>query len=140
MREVIRPPLWLLLLIYLIELSFVFAIWVAFDAIYAVLAALIATLVIAYIAWSSPMVITVDEEIMVDGAHLELRYIRTVEVLDKKSMSKARTIDADASAFLAIRFWCPTGVKIILDDPRDPTPYWLISSRNPQRLKHAIEA
>ncbi|PID54264.1 MAG: hypothetical protein CSB46_03540 [Micrococcales bacterium] len=29
-------------------------------------------------------------------------------------------------------------VRIGLDDPSDPTPYWLVSSRNPQALAAAV--
>jgi hypothetical protein len=27
---------------------------------------------------------------------------------------------------------------VTIDDPRDPTPYWLISSRHPRRLAAAL--
>jgi hypothetical protein len=29
-------------------------------------------------------------------------------------------------------------VKVLLDDPDDPTPYWLISSRHPRQLAAAV--
>lgn len=44
----------------------------------------------------------------------------------------------DARAFLLLRGWLPGVVKVTLDDPADPTPYWLISTRQPMRLAAAI--
>ena len=41
-------------------------------------------------------------------------------------------------AFVAIRPWIGPGVQIILDDPDDPTPYWVVSTRHPRRLMAAM--
>jgi hypothetical protein len=42
-------------------------------------------------------------------------------------------------AFLALRFWVKGGIKITLKDPKDPTPYWLVSTKNPEKLRKAIK-
>jgi hypothetical protein len=31
-------------------------------------------------------------------------------------------------------------VRVNLDDPNDPTPYWLVSTRQPNRLAEALRA
>jgi hypothetical protein len=49
-------------------------------------------------------------------------------------MRLLRTRDADPAAYLAIRFWIPTGLKIAVVDPRDPTPYWLITSKRGEEI------
>ena len=46
----------------------------------------------------------------------------------------------DARAWLCLRGWVDPVVKIPLEDPDDPTPYWLVSSRNPEGLKAALSA
>jgi hypothetical protein len=53
-------------------------------------------------------------------------------------MRLLRTRDADPAAFLAIKFWVSTGVKITLNDQRDPTPYWLISCKKMNELKNTL--
>jgi len=53
-------------------------------------------------------------------------------------MSRMRTRDANPRAYLALRFWVKTGVKIELADPADPTPYWLISTKKGRELKENI--
>lgn len=44
----------------------------------------------------------------------------------------------DARAFLVIRGWIRSVVRIPVADPADPTPYWLVSSRRPNELAAAI--
>jgi hypothetical protein len=138
-REVIRPPLWLIGFIYFLLLSLVIAIWAAFDNQTALLAWIAATIAIVAIAVTWRQEIIFDgSELRVGQAHIELRYIKDVIVADRDSMRILRTRDADPAAFLAIAFWIPIGVQVILDDKRDPTPYWLISSRKCEELKRTL--
>jgi len=48
------------------------------------------------------------------------KYIKKVSALDKKQFIKLRGPDADPAAFNATRFWVNTGVKIELNDKKDP--------------------
>jgi hypothetical protein len=34
----------------------------------------------------------------------------------------------------------PGAVQVLLDDPADPTPYWLVSTRHPERLAATLLA
>ncbi len=70
---------------------------------------------------------------------LRIKYLADVEILDKNAMSLLRTRDADPAAFLAIKFWISTGVKITLKDQRDPTPYWLVSCKKGKELKNTLD-
>jgi hypothetical protein len=45
----------------------------------------------------------------------------------------------DARAWLVIRGGIPAVVRLELVDDSDPTPYWLIASRRPERLVEAID-
>jgi hypothetical protein len=47
-------------------------------------------------------------------------------------------VDADARAYLVLRGYCGGAVKVEVDDPGDPTPYWLVSSRRPLQLAAAL--
>ena len=85
------------------------------------------------------MVIEIDEnEVRINTAHIEHKYLGEVKVLDIQEMRYARGRDADPSAFLAIRFWSPRGVLVRVKDSRDDTPYWLISSKRGDELAKAI--
>ncbi len=45
----------------------------------------------------------------------------------------------DARAFLVIRGWIDPVIRVELVDPNDPVPYWLVSTRKPQEVSHAID-
>lgn len=138
-KEVIRPPLWLLAFIYFMFLSLVVAIWAALDNRSAFIAWIFSTLALIAIAHSARSKIEVTEkELVVGKAHIELRYISKIESIDTAQMRLLRTRDADPAAFLAITFWISTGVKITLKDERDPTPYWLVSSKKSAELTSTL--
>jgi hypothetical protein len=50
-----------------------------------------------------------------------------------------RGVRLDARAWLLLRGWIPGVVRVELDDPADPTPYWLVSTRNPDALAQALQ-
>ena len=138
-KEVIRPPLWLLAFIYFMFLSLVVAIWAALDNRSAFIALILATVALITIARSARSEIVVTEnELRVGRAHIELKYLSKVEQIDTQQMRLLRTRDADPAAYLAITFWISTGVKITLQDERDPTPYWLVSCKNSKELTSTL--
>ena len=49
-------------------------------------------------------------------------------------------VDADARAFLYTRPYLKRSVRLPVLDPADRTPYWLVSTRHPQRLAAALSA
>ncbi len=81
-----------------------------------------------------------DGELYVDDAHLPVRYVAEVGVLDAAGKRAAIGTRNDPLAFLVIRPWIPAAVLVVLDDPADPTPYWVVSSRRPEQLARAILA
>ncbi|MBP3087752.1 DUF3093 domain-containing protein [Corynebacterium sp. sy017] len=44
----------------------------------------------------------------------------------------------DPAAYIISRSWVPEMVMLVLNDQDDPTPYWLVSSRNPEALLAAF--
>ena len=111
--EVLRPPIWVLAFIYFMFLSLVIAIWAALDRTATIVALAIATLAIPFIARSLTSRIRIDQnELRIDKAHIELKYLGKVTVLDSSAMRLLRTRDADPAAFLAIKFWASKGIKI----------------------------
>jgi hypothetical protein len=134
-KEVLRPPIWVLAFIYFLFLSLVIAIWAAFDNTVTLIAFVASTIAIIYIAFAMRSTITLDgDELCIDRAHIDIKYLGAITILDAPAMRLLRTRDADPAAYLAIRFWIPTGLKIAVVDPRDPTPYWLITSKRGEEI------
>jgi hypothetical protein len=61
-------------------------------------------------------------------------------VLDRAGIRAALGPGSDARAFACLRAWIGTAVELVVQDPADPTPTWLISTRRPAALIAAIEA
>jgi len=138
-REVIAPPVWLLAFIYFLFTSISISIWAAIGNNPALWCQIILTVVLIFIAVRSRMIIEVDEkELRINKAHIDLRYLSDVTVLDTEAMRGVRGRDADPAAYLAIRFWNSRGVMVRVKDVRDRTPYWLISSKRGKELAAAL--
>jgi hypothetical protein len=78
------------------------------------------------------------DELQVDDARLPVRFIREVVPLDAAGRRALLGTGADPLAFVVQRPWIPGAVQVVLDDPADPTPYWLVSTRAPKRLAAAL--
>ena len=139
-REVIRAPLWLLAVVYFFMLSLVISIWSALGDNSALIALVLVTAVLVWIYSATALTIEVNEiELRVGKAHIALGFIGDCINLDNEAIKRVRTRDADPRAFLAIRFWAPKGVQVTINDTRDSTPYWLISSNAGAELIKAIK-
>ena len=125
----------MLAFIYFLLLSLVVAIWAAFDTTATIATFTAATVAIIYLSLAMRSTISFDgKELRIDRAHIDIKYLGDVEVLDSPAMRLLRTRDADPAAYLAIKFWLPIGVKITVVDPRDPTPYWLVTSKRGEEI------
>ena len=134
-KEVLRPPIWVLAFIYFLFLSVVLSVWAAFDNRATMITLAISTLALIWIAIAMQTVITFDgQTLRIDKANIESQYLGKVTLLDKTAMRLLRTRDADPAAYLAIKFWEPSGLRIDLNDPRDKTPYWLITSKRGEEI------
>ena len=134
-REVLRPPIWLLAFIYFLFLSIVLSVWAALDNRATLVTLALSTIALIWISISMTSEITFDGEVLrIDKANIDLKYLGEATVLDKNAMRLLRTRDADPAAYLAIKFWEPLGVRIDLNDSRDKTPYWLVTSKRGEEI------
>lgn len=71
-------------------------------------------------------------------ARIPVVLLGPVRPLDAEETRRAIGVDADARAFLLLRPYIPGSVRIEVADPADPTPYWLLSTRDPARLSRIL--
>jgi hypothetical protein len=79
-----------------------------------------------------------DEELLVDDARLPLHFVADATVLDGEAKRDLLGPYAEPHAFVVQRPWISRAVQVRLDDPDDPTPYWIVSSRHPDALVRAL--
>ena len=120
--------------------SLVLAIWAAFDNRTAIGAAIFAIIIGAIALYNIKGEIDCDgQELRVGRAHIGYEFCGEVTVLSRAEFLRARTREVDPAAHLALFFWISEGVKIEVIDPRDPTPYWLISTKHGKEIKQALQ-
>jgi Protein of unknown function (DUF3093) len=95
--------------------------------------AIVVTLVL-----TTPTVEVTAELFAAGRAHLPRTVVAAADPFEGAEATAERGTRLDARAWLLLRGWIPGVVRVRLDDPSDPTPYWLISTRQPQKLAAAL--
>lgn len=108
---------------------------------YAVLAAVAAGVLL----WLSRVEVQVigegtDVELWAGQAHLPMSVVTRSAAVPRSAKSAALGRQLDPAAFVLHRNWVGPMVLVVLDDPDDPTPYWLVSSRDPDRVLSALRS
>lgn len=99
---------------------------------------LMAAIAAIFLRYGGLTVRVTEDRLWVGEANIEWRYVSAVDSHDEARTRLRRGTRADARAFMTLRPYLSESVEVTLDDPDDPTPYWLINSRSPQRLAAAI--
>jgi Protein of unknown function (DUF3093) len=79
-----------------------------------------------------------ETELWVAAAHLPVSVIARSAEVPKSAKSAALGRQLDPAAYVVHRAWVGPMVLLVLDDPDDPTPYWLVSCRHPDRVLAAL--
>lgn len=73
-----------------------------------------------------------------DRANLPVTAISHAAAVPKSAKSAALGRQLDPAAYVQHHPWIGPMVLIVLDDPDDPTPYWLVSARHPEKVIAAM--
>lgn len=119
-----------------------FEVLLAFGGVPAWLVLLVlAPLTVAALLWLGRIRVAVTAtEFQVDDARLPVAVIADVVALDADGKREALGVGAHPLAFVIQRPWIGPAVQVLLNDPADPTPYWVISTRRPVELATALLA
>lgn len=79
-----------------------------------------------------------EVELWAGQAHLPATVVSRSAVVPRSAKSAALGRQLDPAAFVLHRNWVGPMVLVVLDDPDDPTPYWMVSSRHPDRVLSAM--
>jgi hypothetical protein len=79
-------------------------------------------------------------ELRVDDAHIPLEFVIDAVPLDAAGKREVLGVGGHELAFVVQRPWVAGAVQVVIDDPADPTPYWVVSSHDPVRLASAISS
>jgi hypothetical protein len=111
-----------------LDLSIVIAVWAGLGNTSALIAAIISSAFTAYLYSISTL-----------RATIEKKYLGDIRVLTGDEFRFLLGPGINPEAFHAFRFWIKRGLKVEIKDSRDPTPYWLVSSKRPEKLLEALQ-
>jgi hypothetical protein len=77
-------------------------------------------------------------ELRAGSAHIPVALLGTATPLAGEALRTALGPDLDARAYVCLRGWVHSAVRVELLDPADPTPYWVVSTRRPDALAAAL--
>lgn len=90
-------------------------------------------------AYGSIRIRVVGDSLIAGEAKIPVSALGEPEILDRAEAQAWRTHKANPNAFMLLRAYIPTALRIPVTDPTDPTPYLYLSTRDPQRLAAALE-
>jgi hypothetical protein len=89
---------------------------------------------------TTPLVEVTDGQFTAGRARLPRSAIAGVGAYTGAEATAERGTRLDGRAWLLLRGWIPGLVHVTLNDPDDPTPYWLVSTRHPDQLAAALSS
>jgi len=130
---------WVWLFVALICSSIYLAIWAPLGNFPALFVTLLAIAGFYFISLKMQTTTYIQDNVLyVNDAKIELQYVKSAKSLNQNEFKRAIGIECDPAAFLAINFWIKSGVKVVINDKNDPTPYWLISSKRSVELAELL--
>ncbi|MCT9077070.1 DUF3093 domain-containing protein [Streptomyces fulvoviolaceus] len=91
-------------------------------------------------SYGSMRIRVVGDSLIAGEAKIPVSALGEAEILDPEEARAWRMHKADARAFMLLRAYIPTALKVEVTDPDDPTPYLYLSTREPERLADALKA
>ncbi|MBT3072456.1 DUF3093 domain-containing protein [Streptomyces bacillaris] len=89
-------------------------------------------------SYGSARIRVVGGALVAGDARIPLSALGEPEALDAEEARAWRTHKADARAFMLLRSYVGTAVRVEVTDPDDPTPYVFLSTRDPKGLAAAL--
>jgi hypothetical protein len=82
----------------------------------------------------------VGGSLIAGDAKIPVSALGEAHVLDAEEARAWRSVKANPRAFMLLRAYIPTALRVEVTDPSDPTPYLYLSTREPERLAAALDA
>ena len=91
-----------------------------------------------FLSYGSPRIDVEGGWLRAGRARIAGEYLGEAVALDADGTRRVAGPDADARAYLLLRPYVKRSVRVVVRDERDPAPYWLVSTRDPEGLTAAI--
>ncbi|HEX2361039.1 MAG TPA: DUF3093 domain-containing protein [Jiangellaceae bacterium] len=140
-ERLVVPAAW-----WLIPVAATGSVWLAVQHVYGprvsvpVAAAVLLLAGAGLIRYGRVLVAVEPDGFTAGRASLPLWAVGEIVALDAVRARAARGPEADPQAYLLVRGYVGPMIQVTVDDPADPVPYWLVSTRHPEKLAAALSA
>lgn len=137
-RETLSPSLWAMISAGVVAPMAALVITPIDTTAALIVGVLVGVAFIAILVVSSPVVQIRDGVFFAGRAHIDVAYLGDCQALVGEEARTARGAGLHPRAWHTIRGGIDGVVIVNITDPDDPTPYWVVSSRTPDRLVAAL--
>lgn len=137
-RERLMPTVWMYIFIALVLPATLLVFLPISPPVGIAVAVLLYLGAIGSLIYTAPVIAVADGELRAGRAHIPVSLLGEPVAFRDEEATLERGRRLDARAFLCIRGWVKPVVRIPVTDPADPAPYWLVSTRTPEKLIAAI--
>ncbi|MEN2740925.1 DUF3093 family protein [Microbacterium sp. X-17] len=137
-RERLSPSLWTLIALAVCAPMVALTFTPLNSALALVLGALTAVVLVAAAVFASPVVSVEDGMLRAGRARIPVELLGEPVALTGEQARQARGIELDPRDWHLIRGGIDGVVVVPVQDPDDPTPAWVISTRTPDRLAAVV--
>ena len=117
----------------------IFLVALPFSEVVSISLALLSIPVVLVLSWvGSPLISLSEETLAIGKVVIELKHLGKVEVVSPAQAFEERGVKLDTRAYTRFQIGVKQMIKIEIKDQLDPTPYWLVATRNPEVLAGLI--
>jgi hypothetical protein len=116
-----------------------FLVALPFSEVASIVLAISSIPVVLALSWvASPKIELTQEHLAIGNVRINNSLLGKAEVITSSNTFQERGVLLDSRAFTRFQIGIKELVKIEINDELDPTPYWLVSSRNAEVLAGLI--
>ena len=139
-REVMRPAFWLYIAAILI-IPAIILVLAPINMIFGIiLSVVVYGVIIVLMVTKAPIIELTEESLRVGKAHISRVELGAASAYSGSHAIEQRGTKLDGRAWLMFTGWVDPVVRIDIIDPNDPVPYWLVSTRYPEKFVAALRA
>ncbi|MET8700301.1 DUF3093 domain-containing protein [Kitasatospora sp. NPDC004723] len=90
-------------------------------------------------SYGSVRIRVVQGSLVAGPARIPVDALGAAQALGPADAAAWRGPKADPRAFMLLRSYVPTALRVEVSDPTDPTPYLYLSTRSPMKLAEALD-
>lgn len=137
--ERLAPPWWWYPAGVLLAVGLGYEVGVNFFVVVSAVGALVLIAVATLILLGRRKVEVRDGELLAGRQRIGVDQLAAPVLLSGEALRRRLGPQADPAAHICVSWWIHTGLEFAVRDPANPTPYWVVSTRQPVALATAVE-